>query len=322
MNDSSKDCKRIKVDDVEEGLTILWAYNRTGENICTEIYGVPFFSDEYDKNIRITVYSAVQDKIAEKYSKLGREILDEKYWREWDRYVSNFARIGHSELHFNNILEVVNALKTSSFEQAERTALLQKRGGFYKEDVVLEACRLCDQGKSFNDFYYRFEPTHKPDKDYKIIDGFYGDIDRAVEILQRYKKADSKACIIFNGIPLYSDTVTLDNAYLAITGETKTEKYINLGHEILDEKYWEKWDKLVPTSITGVYKGEELDYGLEVIKALKTSSVANVKRNVFDKQNDYGNIVLILAREFSDKGESFFKYVQGEHATKKDEVER
>ena len=44
-----------------------------------------------------------------------------------------------------------------------------------------------------------------------------------VTILQNYHAERKKRCVYFNGVWLYSDTVTMDSAYLAVTGMTREQ---------------------------------------------------------------------------------------------------
>lgn len=48
-------------------------------------------------------------------------------------------------------------------------------------------------------------------------------IEQAVNELLSYREKGKLAVGKFNGVTLYSDTVTLDSAYREITGKTKTE---------------------------------------------------------------------------------------------------
>ena len=49
------------------------------------------------------------------------------------------------------------------------------------------------------------------------------DLDKAIEILLEAKKAGVSVYCEFNGHKLYSNNVTIDSAYLEVTGETKAE---------------------------------------------------------------------------------------------------
>lgn len=48
-------------------------------------------------------------------------------------------------------------------------------------------------------------------------------IDEMVEILNGYQNRKEKVCVEFNGTIFYSDTVTIDNAYVVLTGMSKAE---------------------------------------------------------------------------------------------------
>lgn len=62
------------------------------------------------------------------------------------------------------------------------------------------------------------------DKNYEKIDFPLGSsIEQAVNELLNYKKKGKLVYAKFNGIALYSDTVTMDSAYREITGKTKAE---------------------------------------------------------------------------------------------------
>lgn len=48
-------------------------------------------------------------------------------------------------------------------------------------------------------------------------------IEQVVNELLRFKREEKLVSFRFNGITLYSDTVTMDDAHKQITGKTKTE---------------------------------------------------------------------------------------------------
>ena len=61
-------------------------------------------------------------------------------------------------------------------------------------------------------------------KQYEEIEFWAGnDVEHAVDKLLEYKNKGKLACGSFNGTMLYSDTVTMDGAYIEITGKTKAE---------------------------------------------------------------------------------------------------
>ncbi|QOY37050.1 hypothetical protein AWH56_005250 [Anaerobacillus isosaccharinicus] len=68
------------------------------------------------------------------------------------------------------------------------------------------------------------------DKKYgKIEFTLGGTIEQAVNELLNYKRRGKLVYGKFNGVTLYSDTVTIDSAYREITGKSKAEfdEYIN-----------------------------------------------------------------------------------------------
>lgn len=61
-------------------------------------------------------------------------------------------------------------------------------------------------------------------KEYKKINFQWGcGIEEAVKELLKYKENGELVCGDFNGHTLYSDTVTVDRAYIEILGTTKAE---------------------------------------------------------------------------------------------------
>lgn len=61
-------------------------------------------------------------------------------------------------------------------------------------------------------------------KDYLKVNFTPGDtIEKAVNQLLKHKEKGQLACGEFNGVTLYSDTVTMDGAHKDIIGKTKAE---------------------------------------------------------------------------------------------------
>lgn len=126
---------------------------------------------------------------------------------------------------------------------------------------------------------------------YKKIELLVGNtIEDAVNELLDYREKGELACCDFNGHTLYSDTVTMDDAYKEIIGKTKyefdkaqqemrdnfkrqdkehkeqipllTKVWMEKGREILTEDKWELWDKIVPIRLNDLYQGMELGLSL------------------------------------------------------------
>ena len=186
------------------------------------------------------------------------------------------------------------------------------------------------------------------EKNYREIEFLCGwDIKRAVIELLEYKEKGELVCGDFNGHMLYSDTVTMDNAYLEIIGKTKADfdkeqeewreelrieeielaekaaqenisNWIERGHKLLSEDKWEEWDKIVPIRASDLYHGMELDNTLQIQEILK----ANYSEEFFEKakkcMEDQGHsgmswsLVCAMIKEFCVHGEEFVMWLNKE----------
>jgi len=179
------------------------------------------------------------------------------------------------------------------------------------------------------------------DKKYRKIEFMIGStIEQAVNELLKYKEQRILVSGSFNGHILYSDTVSMDSAYLEIMGKTKCQfeseqkerrekqekaeqefkealpRYIenwkNKGRKVLSEDKWEYWDKIVPIRANDLYHGMELDNTLDIICSLKENKLEEAK-NKFDKQGHSGmsaSLVFGMIREFYDDGDKFVEYMK------------
>lgn len=180
------------------------------------------------------------------------------------------------------------------------------------------------------------------DKQYKKI-SFYGgqSIENAVRKLLEYKAKGILACGEFNDTILYSDTVTLENAYISITGRTKaecerkhqewldnynkqeeehkaqipalTEKWREKGKSILTEEKWEFWDEIVPIRLGDLYHGMELGCCLEIVQLLNNGGSLEDAKEMIGNQSHSGmsyGLVCTMVKEFCERGEEFVKYVK------------
>ena len=166
-------------------------------------------------------------------------------------------------------------------------------------------------------------------------------LEQAVMGLLKYKEHGALVYGDFNGHTLYSDTVTMEGAYLEVVGVTKeefdrqqeetrqklkraeeehkaripdlTKEWIAKGHLILDEKYWEKWDECVPIRLGDLYKGMELKDCLEIVKALNDGCTLDEAKEIIYKQGHSGmsfGLVRAMVQAFCDRGNEFAEYVK------------
>lgn len=175
---------------------------------------------------------------------------------------------------------------------------------------------------------------------YKEIEFWGNNIDQAVQELLGYKEKGILVCCDFNGVRLYSDTVTMDNAYLEITGKTKAEfgkaqqdwrdnyereerehkaqipklaeEWKKKAREILTEDKWNYWDEIVPIRLNDLYRGMELDCCLKIAKILNTNGSLEEAKTEINNQNHSGmswGLVCSMVKEFCEHGEEFVEYV-------------
>ena len=179
------------------------------------------------------------------------------------------------------------------------------------------------------------------DKKYIEIDFMVGStIEECVNELLKYKKSGKLAFGIFSGHKLYSDTVTLDNAYKEITGKTKKEYdeelkrqseeykrqeeeyaakipslttfWIEKGKEILDEEKWDFWSEIVPIRLNDLYKGKELECCLDIVKILNNNGTLEEAREKISSQGHSGmsfGLVRAMVVEFCSRGKEFADFV-------------
>ena len=181
-------------------------------------------------------------------------------------------------------------------------------------------------------------------KKYKEIGYIGNDIKTTVESLLRYKEECKLVCTEFNGVMLYSDTVTMDGAYKEITGETKaefdkaqqewhkeyerkerehkeniptlSEEWIKKGKEVLSEDKWEYWSKIVPIRLNDLYQGMELGCCLDIVKILNilnNNGTLDEAKVMIESQSHSGmsfRLVCSMVREFCDRGNEFVEYVK------------
>lgn len=180
------------------------------------------------------------------------------------------------------------------------------------------------------------------DKCYEKIQLYAGcSVEDAVKELFTYKERGILACLDFNGTILYSDTVTIDEAYKQITGKTKaefdktqqdwkkeyekkekehiakipelTKKWMQKGREILTENKWYDWDKIIPIRLHDLYHGMELGCCLDIVKILNSNGTFDEAKLKIESQNHSGmsySLVCAMIREFCDRGKEFVKYLK------------
>ena len=177
------------------------------------------------------------------------------------------------------------------------------------------------------------------EKNYKKITlGAGQSIESAIKELKEHKDL---VCGSFNDQMLYSDIDDLDSAYKKITGKTKAEfdeaerkrheeyesenkrhkeaipelikEWIEKGKNILDDKYLELWNKIVPIRLDDLYKGFELGACLDIVKELNAGCTLNEAKLIIESQGHSGmsfGLVCSMVEAFCDRGTEFLKFVK------------
>lgn len=180
------------------------------------------------------------------------------------------------------------------------------------------------------------------DKKYTKIEFFAGNtIDSAVKELINYREQGIFVCGEFNGVTLYSDTVTMDKAYKEITGKTKSEFdkeqqewkenydrqkkehedkipelskfWMVKGREVLAQDKWEHWDQIVPIRLNDLYRGMELGACLDIVSILNNNGTLDEAKEKIENQDHSGmsfGLVCAMVKEFSNRGHEFVGYVR------------
>jgi hypothetical protein len=174
---------------------------------------------------------------------------------------------------------------------------------------------------------------------YRQISFSIGDsIESAVKMLQ---ECNFLACGTFNGVTLYSDIDNLESAYKKITGISKsdfdaklkadndkykeqqrkhkesipklTKEWIKKGENILDKKYHEHWNKIVPIRLSDLYQGMELGNCLDIVKELNAGCELETAKKIIEDQEHSGmsfGLVCSMVKAFCDRGAEFVTYVR------------
>ena len=161
-----------------------------------------------------------------------------------------------------------------------------------------------------------------------------------VEELVEKNKKGKLISTNFNGVILYSDTVTMDDAYVSILGKTKREfddaekqriekdkreqeeykksipelikVWVEEGKKVLSKDKWDVWEEIVPIRLKELYRGLVLGCCLDIVKVLNNGTLEEAKI-LIEKQNHSGmsfGLVCSMVREFSPRGIEFVDFVR------------
>ena len=177
----------------------------------------------------------------------------------------------------------------------------------------------------------------------------YGNLKDVVEDLISLRESGFDAYCEFNGHTLHSKNVTLDSAYLEVTGFTyseflkkrqeemqkweeeqqrekdnakaKTPEWIARGHKYIPEELWTKWEECIEIRIRDLYNGMEVEAALVVMEAHAEGKSIEEIVNIIDSQGhsgaSYGMLRSIITFFYPAGKELFEQIAEFENNNKK-----
>ncbi len=156
-------------------------------------------------------------------------------------------------------------------------------------------------------------------------------------LLDAKVNGDSVYCE-FNGYKFYSDTVSMDTAFIEVTGKTKADfdreqeelrssykirqidgeqrakdnvlNWIEKGQSLIFPERYAEWEKCVIARASDLYYGLELDRTLEIMEVLENGASIEDAKQIFDEQENFGmfsSMVRNILFEFSSRGPEFWE---------------
>ena len=166
----------------------------------------------------------------------------------------------------------------------------------------------------------------------------YKDLDGVIEELLRRKERGENVYCVFNGHTLRSKDITVDSAYLEVTGFTKAEyeeklaeanrkwkekerketeeairkipEWIDRGKRIIKPELHDKWVECVNIRANDLYHGWDLDQALALLELLNSGADMDMVVEELNKQNHSGasySIVTSMVCTFSERRNEFFR---------------
>lgn len=163
-------------------------------------------------------------------------------------------------------------------------------------------------------------------------------IESTVYTLLAHKARGESVYCMYNGHRLDSDTISMDSAYLEITGYTKDDyeakreewrrnferetqeeearamaripEWIEQGQAIIFPERHEEWEKCVNARASDLYHGLDLEGALDIMVALENGASMEEVMQIFEDQNHSGmsaSMVRNIVFTFSSKGPEFWE---------------
>lgn len=179
---------------------------------------------------------------------------------------------------------------------------------------------------------------------------FYGStLEDCVNWLLKFQEKGESVVVEFNGHNLYSCDVTMDSAYIEITGQTKAEfdaekekwrkeyqerqerekaeteakipVWIEKGEALIYPERMEKWQKCVEVRAGDIYNGKDLDAALDLMEKLESGASMEEVKEMFYKQDHSGasaGVVKSVVFHFSKRGPEFYESIARRELSEKE----
>lgn len=177
---------------------------------------------------------------------------------------------------------------------------------------------------------------YRENKEYEELKIDFGtDLEDVVDELLYLKNQGHKAFCEFNGVTLDSETVTMDSAFLMITGRTKTEidlmnerkkeekilldaidkipEQIKKGRNLIYPNHFQEWVNDVAMGAIGPTNGKVIDNVLEIMEAIASNRSIEDIVNLYEEQ-EYTSyerwnktLVRTYVMKYSKNGFSFYE---------------
>jgi hypothetical protein len=177
----------------------------------------------------------------------------------------------------------------------------------------------------------------------------YGNLDSVVRTLISFRENGFDVCCDFNGHTLYSRDVTLDSAYLEVTGYTyraylqkqkevmdeyrarqekekeearaKKPEWIERGRKLIPQELWAKWEECLDIRIHDLYNGTEVEGIIQIMEAHKAGKSIDEIYSILEAQHHSGasyGIAMSIIRYFYS--EELCNQLQAFEETKRNEA--
>ena len=153
-----------------------------------------------------------------------------------------------------------------------------------------------------------------------------GSLEDVVSVLLDAKARGESVYCEFEGHKLHSDNITMDSAFLEVTGldkedydreQTKIKRakenipvWIKEGEALIFPERHKKWKECVKARAADIYHGQDLDMALDIMKALDDGASIEEAQDIFNHQSHSSvtdSFVRNMIFSFSSRGPEFWE---------------